>query len=735
MTLSALCLLGGVFFSSCQTSDSSSSDPATRYYDLKDTSLIFAETATWKVGKDSGSATLGPFNPTDSTKHVTITMAAPLGKNAVDLSLWALGVRTTVITLIAEGDEGLAKKGEPFRDQLARNLLSLLKRRYKLDSTQFSFTKQGLIDLYARELIENVDTSLSGFPARRPVGIDSAAVVDALLSYQASKKVVFASLGKSFFGVDSASAHTRILALISVKKISSVDSLALFPLPPVRAKTDIKLAKTEMVAGGSKVGVQGIFEADADVGIASIKVSVLDANDSDRTAEWFTINQPSSPGGKATWDLSNQLSISADLSAKAGAYKVVIVAWGKDNKYMATVRLPFQVLPPPPAPDRTGPNLVFVDPIATTLTVENEVTTYTVKVSATDSSVVDSLYIDNAPAVLANDGSWSRVVALPVVGAPTEVNVRSLDKLGNESHAAVYITRKAPNGSVGPKILFQGASDTLRIPFAQKTIKLAWSIKEPIKFATLNGVPVTGIDTLYSAEVVVPATGLPVDFRFLAISEALLGSEHVVRVVRAPDVEPPVAIRDSLSWSATGTFQHDTLVVPTNTTNFTLKWKVYDNHMVRAVTLDGDTLKTSGTDSLYAWNLVNLPSGLTKATLIAMDSVGKSTIVYAKILRRDRVALNFSLDSVFFDVGTVKAVSPTPGAVVEYSMDGKPWTVMTDMGIKLTASATIVFRGRADGFTDNVISKEYTIKVTPPPQAKGAVWNEFNWDDPLRVWQ
>lgn len=125
----------------------------------------------------------------------------------------------------------------------------------------------------------------------------------------------------------------------------------------------------------------------------------------------------------------------------------------------------------------------------------------------------------------------------------------------------------------------------------------------------------------FSREVTIPATGDSVEFRLFAINKNLVGTEKAVKVVRAKDQVAPVVGIDSASWLAAGVLNGDTLVVPTSSTSVSLKWKATDNHYVSALTLDGDTL-SKGSDGLYTWEIKSLAAGLTKATIIAADSIG-----------------------------------------------------------------------------------------------------------------
>jgi len=727
--LSALALVGALAFSSCQSTSPAPtpSGPETRKLTItKDT--FSTDSAKWFRTSDSGVGVLSG----DSSKTVSVTLPSPLASGTVSVSLWSFGIRHTVIVCHAGGDGLLsATKADVTADSLARYVIARLIGLHKIDSAAYRLTKAGLVTAYARDLVEGV---VVGFPTKRPIGIDSAAVVKAVLVYLASKHTVFETLfsaKSSYLGLDSSTVRKQILALVG-NGISSADSASFFPPPPVRVKTAISLEHDTLVNKGAKIWVKGEFEADLSKGIAYFSVNALDSNNVvDSGVSVIDLPQP---GGSAQWELSKSLSVRAD-SAKLGRHTLVVTAFDATKKFSATSRTTFVVLPAPPAPDLAGPAIELVAPAKLVLQVGTDTSSYLIKVKVSDTSGVASVSIGDTAATLAGD-VWSRTVQLPVPGRTETFVVKMVDSVGNISNTSIYITRKSVDGAKGPSVTLLNTAASLSLPFGQKTVVLSWLVTDTagVKSVDVNRQILTSTSDTFSLEVTVPASGDSVEFRLFAINKNLVGTENAVKVVRAKDAVAPELSIDSASWLAAGAFSGDVLVVPTATTSLSLKWQATDNHYVAAVTLNGDTL-ARGADSLYTWKIANLPAGITKATVIATDSMGNSKIAYAKLQRMDRVAITFSLDSVFIDSGYAKAVSPTPGATIEYSLDGTTWTALPSKGVFLTGSASIQFRGRAPDFAETIVTKTYVVKITPPPQAVGAVWNEFNWDDKLVVWQ
>lgn len=741
--VSALILVGMLFVSSCQTSTGSNPAPGPETRTRSFIDSMYTTLVTWSRGTDTGSIKF-EAGALGMEKQIEIELQSPLNDGSVQLELWSLGIRTTRYVMKSYQSSSLAPDSIQ-RDTLARRLISLLRRRSGSD-TAVKFTPEGLIKLYAQELVERTSDSLLGFPVRRPVGIDSAKVVDAALVYLATKKSLQAQASffglmndKLFLGVDTSKIHVRILALIELDLIGSADSLRLFPLPPVRVKTPISVEPDSLVATGPKLGVKGVFAADANRGVAYVEVKILDSASVDRSA-WFDVIS-SSPSGQAEWDLNQKLSIRTD-SLEPGTYRLVVTVRDKDRKDSATSSTSFRVvLPPPPPPkaDATGPTIVLDG--STPSTVEGVVESTTVRVKVTDESGIAKVAIADGDAA-ESEGSWSRKVELPAYGR-NEIVVKATDKKGNVSTLPVYIVRKIPGDAKGPtvKIAGDGASE-VKLPFEQGSVRLQWTVTDPdgLKRVEIGGAVRASTSDTFSIEVAVAPDAEPVEIRLFAINTKLIGSESVIRVVRAKDSVKPVVKIDSASWVAAGAFQGDTLVVPTATTSFDLGLKITDNHKIASVIVAGESLKVAD-DGLYHWKNSSVATGINNATFIVTDSTGLISYFYGKVLRRDQVVVTATSDAdPFQDVGVVKATTTTPGAVVEYSTDGATWKAVPEGGIEIRSSVNISFRGRKDGFNDGVLERRYVVKITPPPEAVPLVWNEGNWYDgantaAISIWQ
>lgn len=726
--LFALTLVGMVFMSSCQTTSSSQpTGPESRNWTFTDTTWV--DNVSWKRGDDTGSKNFTPTSQREE-KGLALNLSSPLGGGKVLVSLWTLGIRTSLVELVADGS-GSLKPSSIVKDTLERALISLLYRRSTSD-TSVKFSRQGLLKMYAQELVDSTNPALLGFPGRSPLGIDSAKVFDAALVYLATRKsnryeLSFSALvGKTFLGIDSGKVHDRILALINQKQIGSVDSIRLFPRPPVRVKMGVSVAPDSLVATGAKLGVKGAFEAEPNIGVAYLESKVYDSDSTDRSA-WFDVIA-SQPTGQAEWDLSGKFSIRTD-SLKPGNYRLVVTARDKDSKGSATSSTTFRVvLPPPPPPkeDATGP-VVTLDG-STPSTVEGDVATATVRVKVSDESGIDKVSIGGADATLA-EGVWSRSVDLPAYGR-NEIVVEAADKKGNVSKLSVYITRKIPDGAKGPAVEIVGDS-VVNLPFEQGTARLVWVVTDPdgLKRVEIGGASRTSTSDTFSIDVDVAPDAAPVEIRLFAINTKLIGSESVIRVVRAKDSIKPVVKVDSASWLAAGSFMGDTLIVPTAMTSFDLGLKITDNHKIASVIVAGESLKVAD-DGLYHWKNSSVATGVNNATFIVTDSTGLISYFYGKVLRRDQVVLSATPDAdPFQDLGVVKAASTTPDAVVEYSTDGATWKLVPEGGIEIHSSVNMSFRGRKDGFNDGLLERKYVVKITPPPEAVPLIWDEGKWYD------
>ncbi len=706
--------------------------PETRVLSFRDTASLPTDTVRWKRGEDSGVASLGPNLMDLAQKKASLTLSSPLAEGKVEFSLWTLGLRTAVLQATSDGAAGFrVTQIQP--DTLAQKLIARCVGLNKLDSVKFPLDREGLIRSYAHELVEGT-FGFGGFPASRPLGMDSARVVDASLIFFAAKHVPFRQgVGISFLGLDSAVVHARILGLILEKKISSTDSLALFPLPAVRVKISIQLARDTLVIGRDKMSVQGTVETDSSLGLDRVDVKVFDSAGSQVGSEKIVISAFAQPFGVFLWDLDQKISLLTTDSVRPGEYHLVVVAYGRGRKDSAMATCKFKIVPAPPVPDTMGPLIGRVAPLQKLVSVGHDTDSYLVRLTASDSSGVTQVWINDSLASFAN-GNWTRKVLLDT-GAANPVHIKAIDSRRNESFDTLYITRQRLVIVSGPKVTFLGGSTDFKIPFEQSSVTLSWSIRDSVKFVSIDSQLVLAKnDTLFEIKLNLAPNGNPTLIQLVAMGTNSVGTESRVRVTRAKDTLAPVIAVDSASWKAIGVFQGDTLVVPPTATDFTLKWKIFDNHQVRAVTLDGDTLR-GGSDSTYSWGVVKFPTGLKTVTVSAVDSTGNIQVGHAKVLRRDQVLLFCSADTIFTDSGVVKASTSTPGAILQYSTDDLNWKNLPDAGIRLTASAKITFRGRKEGYLDAMATKNYTVNITPPPEATIAVWNEFTWNDKLRVWK
>lgn len=626
----ALLLAGACQFSPSQ-SDPTMTGDKTVALDASDSTLV-PDAVKAYLGTTSltakGEASKGVYN-------VTATLDKALAStDTLELHLSKYGIVTTVVPCVQKTDGSLAIVKEKIeRPEAARTLIR------RIDGTTYPKTPEGAIQAYAQALFAN-ELAFRGFPTNSISGIDTAKVrTEAIkLAVKSGKPLreIVASWG---LDLSYEQATSRILGLSP--KISQADSVALFPPPPVRVATAPSLDGT-LQSAGSAIELKGSFVADNELNLAKLVV----LRDSTDVSAQFNFQQTYQTRGKI-WSLEEAAATLQAVTAAAGSYVLKITVTDvAGNSFSA--RIEFEVKS---AADRTAPNLVLVSPSKEDSIVGNEVASFDVQVAADDASGIDSVAIGSVKADRNDQGRYHRSVVLDTTGTPTKIAVQAWDKAGNTASRIVWITRKQAVGVTIPviRIVSPGARSGTVVPFDSATVRVVWTLvdKSGIVDSTVRikgGVAMpSGDDSTWSAEVVVPATGVEHTVTIEAKNSLGLGAMDYFTIVREKDDKSPVVVRKSGSRT-----------VGFDSASATASWVVTDNHRLASVSIDG-ALVALRADGVYS-TTAKLEVGTNRLVLRAVDSTGNTATDTIAIVREDDRK-----------GPSIRIVYPIPDLVLEYA--------------------------------------------------------------------
>ncbi|HQF56261.1 MAG TPA: FISUMP domain-containing protein [Fibrobacteria bacterium] len=583
-----------------------------------------------------GDATLpASGNVAGGKYNVTATLDKALAStDTLELHLSKYGIVTTVVPCIQKADGSLVIVEEKIvRPEAGRTLIR------RIDGTNYPKTPEGAIQAYAQALFAN-ELAFRGFPTNAISGIDTAKVrAEAIKLAVESGKTLREVVDSWGLDMSYEQAAGRILGLSP--KISSEDSAALFPPPPVRVASAPSLDGT-LQSAGSAIGLKGSFVSDADLNLA--KLTVL--RDSTDVSGQFNFQQTYQTSGK-TWSLEEAAATLQAVTAAAGSYALKITVTDvAGNSY--SVRIEFEVKSPA---DRTEPAIVLISPSKEDSIVDNEVASFDVQVAAEDASGIDSVVIGSVKADKNDQGRYHRSIVLDTTGTPTKIVVQAYDKAGNSASKIVWITRKQAVGVTIPVIRIvspESRSGTV-LPFDSGTVRVVWTLvdKSGIVDSTVRikgGVAMpSGDDSTWSADVAVPATGVEHTVTIEAKNSLGLGAMEYFTIVREKDDKSPVVVAKSGSRT-----------VGFDSTSASASWVVTDNHKLASVSIRG-ALVALRADGVYS-TTANLDVGENTFAIEATDSTGNTATDTITIVREDDKK-----------GPSVQIVYPVPDLVLEYA--------------------------------------------------------------------
>lgn len=637
----ALLWVGACQFSPAQSDVTMTGDKSV-VLDAKDSTLVPDDIKAYL-----GSTTLpAKGEAKNGVYNVTTTLDKALAStDTLKLHLSKYGIVTTIAPCIQKTDGSLKIVEEKIeRPEAARTLIR------RIDGTTYPKTPEGAIQAYAQALFAN-ELAFRGFPTNAISGIDTAKVrAEAIKLAIGSGKTLREVVDSWGLDMSYEQAAGRILGLSP--KISSEDSAALFPPPPVRVASAPSLDGT-LQSAGSAIGLKGSFVSDADLNLA--KLTVL--RDSTDVSGQFNFQQTYQTSGK-TWNLKDAAATLQAVTAAAGSYVLKITVTDvAGNSY--SVRIEFEVKS---AADKTAPSIVLISPSKEDSTVDHDVATFDIQVAAEDASGIDSVLIGSAKAEKNDQGRYHRSVVLDTTGTPTKIVISAHDKAGNAASKIVWITRKQAVGVTIPvfRIVAPDSKSGTVLPFDSGTIHVVWTLvdKSGIVDSTVRikgGVAMpSGDDSTWSADVVVPATGAEHTVTLEAKNSLGLGAMEYFTVVRKKDDKTPVVVQKSGSRT-----------VGFDSTSATASWVVTDNHKLASISIQG-VLVALRADGVYS-TTAKLAVGENTFAIQATDSTGNTATDTIRIARQDDK-----------QGPSVQIVYPVPDLVLEYASATVAVRVKTD---------------------------------------------------------
>ncbi|MEN9307390.1 MAG: hypothetical protein RL173_1322 [Fibrobacterota bacterium] len=463
-----VCALGAsLFVLSCQSSSTAPQKPSGPQtiqpsFGINATYKV-PDSAVWRFKTDSGRSALLLVN---GAYQASVTISSPLERDTFWMDIYAAGIREMRLPFVADGN-GAPKVAD--RSQwydftalaILRGIDSLA-----LVGKPVVRNKGGAASVYAAMLIGGDSNATANGLSNLPKGLDSALVLDSILSKISKSGQPFRSYTTILVSVvDTTSAKIRVSALVKIGALSISDSASLFPPYPVRVAKPI-LLDSVLVAGGGWKSVTGAFVADR--GVVGVSVRVY-RDQADLTTSFEVNNTVATESRPISLEFGQNLSLRAADTTKPGLYRLRVAA-SDDSARVAASEFVFRVAPPA---DETGPKLIWVAPLDGSI-FEFSDSTLTAKIIANDPSGVDSVWIAGKLAMKSND-TFSVQVVVPVSEAGYVLGARSVDRIGNPTSSSVRVGRR--DGVVRKQILSPAQNATE--PFDSASVMVRWKVVDP----------------------------------------------------------------------------------------------------------------------------------------------------------------------------------------------------------------------------------------------------------------
>jgi len=564
------------------------------------------DSASWEFKKATGPASFGA-KPGTGLYTATFEVPSTPGSDTVHLSCWRYGIRAYVVPGTGSGDLTV-HSDKVVRDSLGLAVLKQHHADVAEDGEFFTGSAQGVRRTYARMLVGR-DTLAKGYPARRPFGIDSVALVDEICVAMARAKRPFDSLYvPEFLGADRDTWIPMVQARVASGLLSSNDSLALFPPPPVRSVAPISVVG-DLVAGGDESGIQGAFAWDS--GMVVLDARILKGGELVKGLVDVAIVQPQSDA-EEKWNLVGGASIRARSKTPAGEYELRITARdAKGNSAASSAR--FDVVDPPSG----VPRVAVLEPSGSdTIRLPFGQETIHVVARVRNPSEIDpeTFTIGGTKAKQEDDSTWSADVAVAPSGTAVIVGVR-VEGTNGVAGSEYFLVVRAKDSDAPGFERSTGAAEAV-LPFDSTSVYASWTVTDNHELAkvTISGVEAVSLGNTWWSRV-------PLEVgRNVVTMEAFdsTGNRSVdsVVVVRAKDLEAPRIV------ALEGTEDHE--LVGDADLSVLVNWNVTDNHRVAKVEIAGEPAVHAGASDVW-FRYVVVKEGDNKIVVRAWDSTGNES--------------------------------------------------------------------------------------------------------------
>ncbi|MEN9308431.1 MAG: hypothetical protein RL173_2363 [Fibrobacterota bacterium] len=635
------------------------------------------DSATW-----SHEGTTGTFSLTRSRDSFAVkdSFAQSIATHTLTMSLWTLGLRTTVTSYVVNSDGGFDRGGAASIDSNAIKLLLSFDSLRQLDPSGFGSSTDPVASqiLSLRKatafLILSGKLPLGGFP----VGIDSTAVVSQILVVGSKSGSSIAVLAKTV-GLSATSLEALAVVLFQSGVLKPTDSSSLYPPYPVRVRSAMSVSGP-LTAGGAAVAVNGAFAWTKGYRVSG-EYLVKTANGT-ASGFQFLVQKPIQLSD-TNWTLSDNFSLLAPSDAATGT-DTLVVTLSDDSGHVATARAAFQVVAKEtPKPDTTAPTIALVS-LKSDTSVPNSVQTLVVEVVATDSVGVDSVKING---VKLSNSPYS--VTVPLAIGINTVTAQAWDKAGNASKTiSVTITRaNSPGDTVAPRIVRSSpkGKDTT-VDYTTSTATLAYLVTDDSLLASvsLDGKTLSSTTGLFQAVVDLPVGSK--SFVLMALDKHGNPARDTVTVTRRKDTTKPVVALGAPSIDTTVSYK---------TTGLTISVVATDIAGIDSVKIGG--IKSASTASPYAAT-VALALGANTITIEAFDKFGNSA---GKQLVVTRAQAPDSIAPVIVRTVPVKDSTTVSASTASFDL---AWTVSDDSTL-----ASVTLNGTALSGTAGVYRSTQSV--------------------------
>ncbi|MCB9495802.1 MAG: hypothetical protein H6686_02840 [Fibrobacteria bacterium] len=605
-----LSILGGTILS-CQQDVPTKPQENNGPFVVSQTSIIdssrMPDSVSWTHKGKSGTFSL-TINGQQSFQ-IKDSFPQSLASDTLVISLWTLGLRTTVVPSIVKSNGGFTPIASKHAvDSSAVKLLQSFDSLRNLDHASFGYVTDPVPSqiLSLQKAIAVLVYSRKLSLAALPPGVDSGEVLTRviLIAARSGSRIDEVAL---ITALDIESLREITESLFQNGELNFSDSAFLTPNYPLRLLAPLSVA-SPLIAGGSAVSVRGAFGWSKGAKISSH--IQLYSSQGEISGFAFQTKGPISQSD-TVWTLTDNATLQAHATAEAGI-DTLVVSISDDLGHIATARTVFRVvkadstLPQARVNDTAAPQITSMGGTHDTDFVWS-IRTYELSWSVTDDSALASVTL-NGSDLPGTDGVFRKSVSLSV-GRDSFLLVAK-DHHGRESKSLVVITRNAD--TTAPVVSLKSPPKDAAVPNAvdKMDVEANASDLNGIDAVLINGVKVT----VEPFQISVPLAVGPNVVSIKAWDKAGNESKSLsVTITRAKSLGDTVAPQiDRVTPNAKDT------TVGYLITSIPLSYLITDDSL-SAVTLNGKVL--TSTASLYQTS-VDLPVGTTSFVLVALDKKG-----------------------------------------------------------------------------------------------------------------